>query len=340
MNSDDSISNVSQRRCRLWYNVFLYAYTGLLFVLNFSRIFDNNFWGDECYSIKLAHMSITDMIAETAQDVHPPLYYIILMLSTRTFGFHGWLFHVVSLLPYLIELIIALTYIRRKFKDPVPMIFITFVSLMNCALVYNVEVRMYSWASLFVLLSFLSCLEILENNSKRSYLLFIIFSLAAAYTHYYALISIALIYLVLLLYALISRKYIKEMIITCVVTLLGYSCWFIVLLKTVKRTSRDFWLTGIPGIKDCFNFIFNPSEKTWALIVFVAIFIATLVLSIRRLKTDDSLKIWEMCGLFSVFGTMALGEAFSHIVRPVFQVKYLFPSAAIIWLIFAVNLSR
>ena len=340
MNSDSNIDNISYSRYVLWYNIFIYAYTALLFALNFSRIFDNNFWGDECYSIKLAHMSIANMIVETAQDVHPPLYYIILMFLLRMFGSHGWLFHVVSILPYAIELIIALTYIRRKFQDPVPIVFITFISLMNCAFVYNVEVRMYSWASLFVLLSFLSCLEILEANSKRSYFFFIFFSLAAAYTHYYALISVALFYLFLLLYAFIRSKHIKEILITCGITMLGYSYWFIVLLKTVKRTSEDFWLTGIPGVKDCLNFVFNPSEKTWVMIVVVTMFLATLLISIRKSERDDPFRLWEICGLMSVFVTMALGEIVSHIVRPIFQTKYLFPATATIWLIFAVNIGR
>lgn len=49
-------------------------YTIILFSLNIVRIFDNNFWEDEAFTIWLSRMNIANMISETAKDVHPPLY--------------------------------------------------------------------------------------------------------------------------------------------------------------------------------------------------------------------------------------------------------------------------
>ena len=62
----------------------LYAYAFVLFLINFIRIFDNAFWGDEGFSILLAKMSVHEMIATTASDVHPPLYYLLVRSEEHT----------------------------------------------------------------------------------------------------------------------------------------------------------------------------------------------------------------------------------------------------------------
>ncbi len=43
-------------------NIGIYAYSIVLALMNFIRIFDNSFWGDEGYSIMLAKMSVSDMV--------------------------------------------------------------------------------------------------------------------------------------------------------------------------------------------------------------------------------------------------------------------------------------
>ena len=46
-------------------------------------------WRDEAFSLNLIRMSFSDLITATAQDVHPPLYY--LMLKVFVDGVH-WVF--------------------------------------------------------------------------------------------------------------------------------------------------------------------------------------------------------------------------------------------------------
>lgn len=61
-------------------NYLLYLYAFILLVCNAVRALDNVFWTDEVYSINMAQMSFSQMIATTALDVHPPLYYILLQI--------------------------------------------------------------------------------------------------------------------------------------------------------------------------------------------------------------------------------------------------------------------
>ena len=171
--------------------ILLIIYTAVLAVLNGVRIMDSTYWFDEIFSIKLINMTIPEMLRATANDVHPPLYYVILKVFCHFFSQSGPALHAASLLPYVIVLILALTVIRRRFGRSTAFLFVTFMSLLQCTLRYNVEIRMYSWVVLFVLTAYLSLYAIFNSNRKRSYVLFTAASLAAAYSHYYALIAVA-----------------------------------------------------------------------------------------------------------------------------------------------------
>ena len=94
-------------------NIMLIALISFAFILaclHFIRIFDNNFWSDEVYTIYLSNMTFKDMLNATAGDVHPPLYYIIVQLLCNIFGFHDYVYHLSSIIPYFIILIIAFDF--------------------------------------------------------------------------------------------------------------------------------------------------------------------------------------------------------------------------------------
>lgn len=50
-------------------------YAAILFCLNFIRIFDNSFWGDEVGTLSNMNNTFASITAWAANDVHPPLYY-------------------------------------------------------------------------------------------------------------------------------------------------------------------------------------------------------------------------------------------------------------------------
>ncbi len=162
-----------------------------MFSLNAVRIFDHNFWADEAFTIQLVKNKIPGLIAGTAADVHPPLYYLIVKAFYSLFGDKGVIFHLVSLIPCAVILILALTLIWKRFGREVSAVLITLSCLSGNAVRFNVEVRMYSWGALFILLTFYEFCCIVGQEKKSSYVLFVVFSLMASYTHYYCLLSVS-----------------------------------------------------------------------------------------------------------------------------------------------------
>lgn len=321
-------------------SVCLYALAA--FILNLIRIFDNEFWGDEAYSIMLSRMTLAQMLGETASDVHPPLFYSFLMALRNLLGDHGWVYHLAALIPFALVLIFTVTLVYRRFGAGSAFIMITLCGISENAVNYNIEVRMYSLAFMFVLFSYYSLLIVL-NGEKKGSLWFVLFSLGAAYSHYYALVSVAFFYL-LLLYLVIRKRFeLKKLCIIYAATIAGYLPWLIAMLYTFLRTSRDFWMTDIPGIKDVIKYFYLADNKWYSYIMFILTFaMVALVTYLERAKKSEIQKesvTWLISGIGAAVFSCVIGVGISHLLRPVFTLRYLYPVISVMWLVLASSVS-
>ena len=329
-------SKINEKNKFDYLQIAVVVFAMVLVVLNLLRIFDNNFWGDEAFTIRLSEMSIPDMLRATAEDVHPPLYYGIVQFFCKIFGYTGIVYHLASFVPYVIVIVTALTVIRNRFGTEASVLLITLSSLLETAVSFHVEVRMYSWCSLFMLASFLALYSILTLNRTRDYVWFVLASLAGAYTHYYCLISVAFFYVILLGWALVKKEtYLKKTLIACLVTVIVYLPWLIVLLQTFQRTMGDFWMTNIPYLKECFAYLFSGKLQY---ILFAVMLVAVVFTAWYQRKKPGKV-LWLIAGMSSIFGTILVGNLVSRIFRPVFIVRYLYPVAIIAWVLLAVGIA-
>lgn len=335
-------------------------YALLVFVMNAVRVFDNNFWEDEVYTIESLGMGTFKMMKFLAEsDAHPPLYYLIFRFVCYILGENGVVYHFVSLIPYLAVLILAVTVVWKWFGKEASIILITLVSLMPNAVTYHVEARMYAWAELFIFLSFLSLFGILAKGRGKDYLCFTLFSLCAAYTHYYCLIAVAFFYVILLCEALVGRdkKKIGKVVAVYLGTIVGYLPWAGFLLSVFQRYCEYFWATDILTVKDCVDYIFDTKCGDFLLFVWVFAVIAVMLKETGVLVIEHSPKkkcsvilcigdvclskkcIWILAGFISIFGTMAVGIIVSELFRPLFVLRYFYPVLIIAWLILSVCIS-
>ena len=274
----------------------LYLYALVLFAMHFVRIFDNSFWGDEGFSIGLAQMNVFEMLQVTAADNHPPLYYLFTQLLYHLLGNHGYVYHLSALIPYGLILILACTVIFRQFGLIPAVVVSTFASLTDTAIMFNVEARMYSLGAFFVLAAYLALHNILHSGKTSDWIIFSVASLCAAYTHYYALISVAFFYLALLSLLPQDKSSFKKILITYCAAVVVYLPWLLVLLPTFKRAAADWWSTFIPSPINCIGFFFNPS---WTVLIFglafLLYFTAQAKSSSKWLFAPDT--IWLLTGL-------------------------------------------
>lgn len=354
-----SVSISKHRTITGYCTAAIIIYLIVLFVINYVRIFDNNFWMDECYTILNTNGTFIETVKRAVtKDVHPPLYYLIFHLMRNAVGSNGTVYHFVSLIPLVVMLIVTLTVVRKEFGNSACIIFAAFASLLPNALKYNVEVRMYSWAALFVFLSFLSLYMILIKERRRDYIFFTIFSVLAAYTHYYALLSAAWFYVALFLLAIYKRKKWSRIIAVYGCTVILYIPWLSVLLNSFQKSSGEFWIQELPTIQECIYYIFNTRYGYVLLGVlfftfFIIIVTQTGIISLHNTgdnKTSINVCfdevhlpffcVWIITGAVSIFGTLAVAVIVSTITRPLLILRYIYPVTVLAWLIFAACVSK
>jgi 4-amino-4-deoxy-L-arabinose transferase-like glycosyltransferase len=163
----------------------------LAFGLRLYRLGAQSLWYDEGFSVYLAQMDPAQIVARTAADIQPPLYYLLLHGWIRLWGGGEAAVRSLSLLFGLLSvpLIYGLAWqLFRRQAAGLAAAFLLAVSPVH--LWYSQETRMYT---LLVFLSLLSgvCLlrAVQAQTAGRSWAWWAAFALsgvAALYTHYYA----------------------------------------------------------------------------------------------------------------------------------------------------------
>ena len=190
--------------------ILLILLTAIFALINLARIGLDDLWLDEVFTVRIIGQSIKDMLIMTAKDVHPPLYYFIVRIITDIFGKNYMVFRAISLIPFIITCVYLLLYVKRSRDFITGFLFLFFISFTPNAVLYNNQIRMYGFAALFCWLAYIKLEHIIKSkdgeNSRKDYLLFTLLSVVAAYTHYYALITIGFFFLGLLIYSICEKK--------------------------------------------------------------------------------------------------------------------------------------
>lgn len=342
----------------------LYIFATILGLIYLIRIFDNCFWGDETATIYMAQMSVREMIRATSYDVHPPLYYLFTQLICQMFGNVGITYHLSAFVPYIGIMILTCTYIRKEYGKVTAFVMVTLISLTTCSIQFNIEARMYAFASLLVLIAYLELYRIICKDKAIDWICFAVASLGAAYTHYYALIAVAFFYVMLFAHMFVIRrqkKWAKKIVLLYALTFFAYLPWLMILIRAFERTAEDWWLSSLPTVWGIIIFLF---DYKWMVFIFIFSVIAyvlykiqviaisydcskqfkervDIVLSTPTFCENESHDLfWIISGLASIVGTIAVGIILSYVIRPFFVTRYIFPLSAVAYLIFGYSISR
>ncbi len=345
--------------------LILYIYTIILLAINSVRSLNDSIWGDEGFSIMLATSDISYLIDRTARDVHPPLYYLLLKGFYNVFGATAAMGKLLSFLAIAIICLLAVTYFYKRFGAAVSMILIGVVTFTGNCVSMIVEIRMYSWAMLFLILTLIFMIELLYHSeaygTSKKVLCWIglsVSSLLAAYTHYYALITVAILDAVFFILTFITdHKTWKYICISLFGMIAGYLPWLSVLIKTFQGVLGDYWITEI-DIKRYMTYIFGNDIFGYLLllVLLVSAFFFCITengLTIEKQKEDKSRLVklhwkygfdWKnkdkqlilLC-LVAGFGTIFVGVAVSYVFRPLYVDRYIYPAIGLLAVALAVS---
>jgi hypothetical protein len=279
---------------------------------------------------------------------------------------------IASILPFLLLFIYAVTVIRKNHGMLASGLFCFASVTMPGLPEYTTEIRMYSWALFFVTASLIHAFNLMKNylseDRKWDFLngiALFLYGTAAFYTHYYAALSVAIIYFYVLLWMIIKYvavmggkgsikhlnfKAIATVIISANLTAVCYVPWLSVLLGQAHTVSGSYWIqpVGLRTFGSCIKYLFSGyfsnSIITTVLAVILFILVAFIVVNnvIRLIKCgyqDEKEKIKDLQDLMAVMVLPLLvivGIVASMLIRPVFVNRYMIPAMGTFYLALSV----
>ena len=297
-------------------------------------------WYDENFSLILSRLPLEKMLAATAGDVHPPLYYLLIWPLGQL---HApiWALRIPGALLSLAS-VFLFWRILEELRIPVRVQYAAMVlmAIMPIQLYYAQEARMYSLLELLVLAT---CLAMLRKNWDD-------FSIGCAlmlYTQYYAIFYIAALGLVALIRdshkvtiawegpTIITKQY-HKIFLSLGLAGLSFLPWVVVLQNQMHNLQGNYWmqLTG-PGmlLRVLFeNLIMPPANAVTQiplmLVCFAWLFGALLYAILHRPENLGTI-------LWLAFLPFALACIFSLIWQPVLHYRPLIGISPFLYILLA-----
>ena len=331
-------------------------------ILNVSLMFDNVVWGDEAFSANTAKNSVYGVMQILYYcDNHPPLHYLWIKLFGDVFGHSVPVYHLASLVPFVLGIILAVTAIRKKFGNIPASFFIVISGLGASCLEYNLEIRMYSLAFLGVIGAFYCSYKVISTGRKSSWIFMVLWALEAAYSHYYALVAVG----ILLFFTGVAvwlkqrgKSWIKG-VIAIIAFFIGYAPWLFFLFTAMKNISNNWWMTDILGLEQTLEMVMGGKGLNVCIFPMTVLVVAILLIvecKIITIENKDgkscitfnkpSIKGWsnEMylvaVGVATIIGTVVFAYLLSYMMKPMLAQRYMYPVSAITFLVLIIGLYR
>jgi hypothetical protein len=300
-----------------------------------------NVWSDEAFTILNVRKSWPELWNAIISDVLPPLYYILLKIAVSICGDHYKVYKLMSALPIIIMhvWISALVLSNKNWAASrrtgiLLSLFIAATTLTSNFLTMSGEIRMYSWAMLFVTLSGIYAWLFYQSPTTKNIILFSLASLAACLTHYYAMFMAIYIFVLLMIFILKKKKKLfPRFLICCAIVILGYSWWIPIGYKQFSGVKNSFWVTfSFWSVPEYFKSIigYNFFAEV-VLIIFILGYFLSNFYSGKMSEEEKETSVFACCAFSLPFFSILLGVVLSVWIRPILLPRYIYPSLGLFW---------
>lgn len=315
-------------------NLFYLILLAFVIISSFF-IFNHYIWQDEAFSIALSQKSITDIIHISMNDVHPPLYYIILKYGI--YLLNPITNHIVisakiiSFIPYVLLPLMTVKLLYQKYHLEILLLFACLLIGMPHFLSYAIEVRMYSYAYFFVTLTIIYALKVMQENKHSNFIGLGIFAIASLYTHYFAGLACIIIFAILMIYILFKQpQKQKAFWITAFIVSLCFLPWILTFIQSLSgRMAADFWIQK-PTLQDIISYVKFPFSMTHIKgISYLLIIFTYSIILIGLFKTKNKSFYFPLSILLLV---TFIGVLVSLLIKPIFINRYMLVGLGCFWI--------
>ncbi|MEO8512837.1 MAG: glycosyltransferase family 39 protein [Ignavibacteria bacterium] len=222
--------------------ILLFVVFVFCLAMRLAFISQKNLWFDEVFSWHLSMNSFYEIIVRTSNDIHPPLYYFTLKIWNFIFGDSVASMRLLSAL-FTSAAIFFIYPVSRRIMNPLQsFLVIILYSISPLNLYYSQEVRMSAMNLFLNIGSVYFLLKLCDTKhdyhrifKDRFSILYLIFTTAALYTHYFSFFILAgeVVYTIA-----VNRKETKQLIAYLYIyagILLAYLIWIPELIAHMSR---------------------------------------------------------------------------------------------------------
>ncbi len=329
--------------------IFLFI-LGIIYLLFVTYIGISMFsiWFDETFSMMLVTLPFSQAIEIALNDVHPPLYYIILKLFVKIFSSFiplEIISRLVSTIPMYLIVILSYKKVRKMFDWLTAGLFTLCIITMPQLMLYSVEIRMYSWGLFFITASFIYAYDIYKNGFDLKNMGILTFlTICSAYTHYFSAIASFSIYLYLLIFLIRNRReYLKYFFTSTAISILAYVPWIFIVFNQYSLIQNRLWIDPI-SFKTIISYVYYVLSPANILVrgdeilsptILGTIFLIIFIFLVFKVKDKYSIN-----GILILVSVVLIGVLISITVKPFFHARYMIPSLGCFWLAFSILLSK
>lgn len=171
------------------YIILLSLITLLALGLRLYRLGSDSLWLDEAFSVVISQGDNLQHIIElTNNDIHPPLYYLILHFFLKLQGPIEVTARLISVI-FGVLLVPAVYYVGMRLFDKRTALVASFLCAISIAgITYSQEARMYAMVAFIAVIEIYAFYRAITENRRIYWAIFSLSAILIIYTHYYGLI--------------------------------------------------------------------------------------------------------------------------------------------------------
>ncbi len=254
------------RPCYVITTLMVFFLVGLFFRV--YQLADRSLWFDEAFSWRLIQFPFTEMLHRIGRDNHPPLYFVLLKGWATVFGESTFALRSLSVLFGSLTIFGTYFFVTEAFgknlltsetdadlQTPgrgIGLVAAALIALSTFHIRYSQEVRMYTMTAALAVISSWALFRALRSPSHLSrWLLYGLFALLLAYTHYYALFTLVAQAIFVAVFLLARSEWdlprflrdpaLRLACLTAVLVVLGWLPWLPSFLHQRTQVRDIFW---------------------------------------------------------------------------------------------------
>ena len=299
-----------------------------LIILIKLKFFYGGFWYDEWHTFFYSNpsfLSSENFYKLVNNATAPPLYFVILSLFNKIFGYSPEVGRAFSLLCDLLSFFTLYLLLKKNFVEKVNFFILLFFLLNYSIILYSIELRFYSFYILVTLINVYFFFNYLNQKKKINLFKYFFFSLFALSSNYFILPIIA----VQFLYFFLKSRLFFYFILFFSVTFVGINFPHLSIINDIN--SQKLW--GSININFFVGYYFNIffGSKILGGLILLSI-ISIFVLNFKKIKSNEKLLLF----ILFIICTYLFLIFYSLIFTPVLRPRYLIHLVPLILCVFVI----